>query len=66
MSFKLIAAWIVGGFFLLAGTWIVQNLEINVGVSEWQYALALIIAFILFLAAGLCWISVAVATRHEL
>jgi hypothetical protein len=66
MSAKLVLAWIIGGLFLLGGVWITQNLELNVGVSEFQYALALVIAFVLMLMAGLCWISVAVATRHEL
>jgi hypothetical protein len=46
--------------------WIVQNLQLNVGVSEFQYGLALVIALILFLVAGLCWISVAVATKQDL
>ncbi|MEM5812196.1 MAG: hypothetical protein QXN71_03245 [Candidatus Aenigmatarchaeota archaeon] len=66
MSAKLVLIWILGGLFILGGTWIVQNLELNIGVSEFQYALALIIAFVLFLIAGLCWISVAVATRQEI
>ena len=59
-------AWIIGGLFLLGGVWIVQNLELNAGVGEFQYALALLIALVLFLISGLCWISVAVATRQEL
>jgi len=66
MSAKLVMAWIIGGLFLLGGVWIVQNLEMNVGVGEFQYTLALLIALVLFLIAGLCWISVAVATRQEL
>lgn len=66
MSAKLVLIWILGGLFILGGTWIVQNLELNIGVSEFQYVLALIIAFVLFLIAGLCWISVAVATRQEI
>jgi len=59
-------AWVLGGMLLLGGTWIVQNLQLNVGVTEFQYGLALVIALILFLIAGLCWISVAVATRQDL
>jgi hypothetical protein len=66
MSAKIVLAWILGGLFILGGAWIVQNLELNVGVTELQYYLALIIAFVLFLMAGLCWISVAVATRQDL
>ena len=65
MTLKLIAAWIIGGLFLLAGVWIVSNLEITVGVSETSYILALLAALGLILAAGLLWISVAVATRHH-
>ena len=66
MSAKLVLAWIIGGMFLLGGVWITQNLELNVGVTEFQYALALVIALVLILIAGLCWISVAVATRQDL
>lgn len=62
----MVAVWILGGLFLLGGTWIVQNLQLDIGVSELQYAIALIIALVLFLMAGLCWISVAVATRQEI
>ncbi|RLJ08927.1 MAG: hypothetical protein DRP13_00330 [Candidatus Aenigmatarchaeota archaeon] len=65
MTGKLVFTWIMGSFFLLAGVWIVRNLEMNIGVNEFQYLFALIIAFVLILVAGLCWISVAVATRHE-
>lgn len=66
MSLKLVSAWIAGGILLLIGVWIIQNLELGVGVSEVSYIFALLIALILFLIAGLCWISVAVATKHEL
>ena len=62
----MVTVWILGGFFLLGGTWIIQNLQLNIGVSELQYAIALVIALVLFLITGLCWISVAVATRQEL
>lgn len=64
MSSKLVVSWILGGIFILMGTWIVQNLELTVGVSGFSYILALVIALILFLVSGLLWISVAVATRH--
>ena len=65
MSIKLVGVWVLGGVFMLLGTWIIQNLEFNVGVSSISYVLALLIAFVLFLLAGLSWISVAVATRHK-
>ena len=65
MSIKLIGVWVLGGLFMLLGVWIIQNLEFNVGVSWVSYVLALLIAFLLFLLAGLSWISVSVATRHK-
>ena len=65
MSFKLIATWLIGGVFLLFGVWIVNNLEFTIGVSEFSYAFAMVIALLFFLVAGLCWISVAVGTKHK-
>lgn len=65
MTLKLIAAWIAGGLLLLAGIWIVSNLEMTVGVSGNSYILALLVALGLILASGLLWISVAVATKHN-
>lgn len=62
---KLVGTWVAGGFFLLAGTWIVNNLRLEVGVSDISYALALIIAFIFFLIGGLAWINVSVAAKHR-
>ena len=65
MSVKLVGVWVIGSVLMLTGTWIIQNLEFNVGVSGVSYVLALLIAFLMFLLAGLAWISVAVATRHK-
>lgn len=66
MSMKLVGAWVIGALLLVAGTWIIQNLKFEIGVSELSYGLAFIVAFILFLLGGLAWISVAVATRKDL
>ncbi|GAF81711.1 unnamed protein product [marine sediment metagenome] len=65
MSVKLIATWVIGAIFLLFGIWIVNNLELTIGVSEFSYAFAMFIALLFLLLAGLCWISVAVGTRHK-
>ena len=65
MSSKLVGVWIIGAVLLLAATWIMQKLELTLGVSPLSYGVALAISFILILLAGLCWISVAVATRHK-
>ncbi len=66
MSMKLVGAWVLGALLLLGGTWIIQNLRLETGVTDVSYALAAFIAFILFLLGGLAWISVAVATRRDL
>ena len=65
MSSKLVVTWIAGGFFLLIGNWIVNNLEMNIGVSVVSYVIALLVALIFFLIAGLCWINVAAGVRHS-
>ena len=62
---QLIITWMAGGFFILLGTWIVSNLELNIGVSWVSYVFALLIAFVLFLVAGLCWITVSVGVRRS-
>jgi len=63
MELKLVAVWIIGSLLLLAGSWIISNLELTIGVTQVSYYIALLASFVLFLLAGLCWISVAVATR---
>lgn len=65
MSARLVVVWVIGSIFLLAGTWIVNNLEMTIGVSPFSYTLAVLVALAMFLLTGLCWISVAVATRHK-
>lgn len=65
MTLKLIAAWIVGGLFLLSAIWIIANLELTLGVSPASYAIAILVSLGLILGAGVLWISVAVATRHH-
>jgi hypothetical protein len=65
MSSKLVVTWIMGGFFMLIGVWIVNNLEMNIGVSQVSYILALIVALIFILIAGLMWINVASGLKHH-
>ncbi|MHA2065760.1 MAG: hypothetical protein ACXABY_15390 [Candidatus Thorarchaeota archaeon] len=55
----------MGGFFMLIGVWIVNNLEMNIGVSQVSYILALIVALIFILIAGLMWINVASGLKHH-
>jgi hypothetical protein len=63
MELKLVLVWIIGGLFMVAGTWVMSNLELTIGVTEISYAIALLASLILYLLAGLCWISVAVGAK---
>lgn len=65
-SLKLVGVWFVGAVLLLMGCLIITNLKLgSPGVSDMNLAFSSILALILFLGAGICWISVAVATRHS-
>ncbi len=60
-SAKLVAVWVIGAILLLFGVWILNNLEKTLGVSDFSYLFAMLIALVAFLITGLCWISVAAA-----
>ena len=60
-SAKLVGVWVLGSIFLLLGTWILNNLERTLGVSDFSYLFAMLIALVAFLVTGICWISVAAA-----
>ena len=64
MEIKLVIFWILGSLLTLGGAWIIGNLEMTVGVTQVSYAIAVIASMVMFLLAGLCWISVAVAAKH--
>jgi hypothetical protein len=66
MSSKLVFSWVLGGVFLLLGVWIINNLRLTIGVTEVSYAIAMIVALIFILMAGLLWINVSVAVKHRL
>ncbi len=65
-SSGLIISWIVGGLFLLFGVWIINNLEFGIGVSDFSYALAIIVSLIFILIAGLLWINTSVGVRRHM
>ena len=65
-SSKLILSWILGGVFLLLGVWIINNLRFGLGVSEFSYAIAVVVALIFILMGGLLWINTSVGVRHRL
>ena len=66
MSIKLVGFWIFGAVLLFIGTWVIKNVQPGtIGVSDFSAYFAYAIAFILYLLAGLAWISVSVATKHD-
>jgi hypothetical protein len=62
---KLILFWIIGALALLLGSWIAGHVEKTLGVTDLSYALALLVALILFLFGGFLWIAVAIGVMHE-
>jgi hypothetical protein len=64
-SSGLIFSWLIGGVFLLFGVWIINNLEYGIGVSEFSYAIAIIVSLIFILIAGLLWINTSVGVRRH-
>ena len=65
-NIKLLGFWVLGSALLLAALWILKGLEMVVGVTPVSFYISMFIAFILVMLAGLCWISVAVATRRKI
>ena len=59
--------WILGSLLLLLASMIAGNIQPGLGVTEPGLALGLLVAFVLFLVAGVLWISIAVAVKksHE-
>ena len=48
------------------GVWIVNNLKFGLGVSEFSYAIAIVVSLIFILMGGLLWINTSVGVRHHL
>ncbi|MCD6496079.1 MAG: hypothetical protein J7K54_02295 [Candidatus Aenigmarchaeota archaeon] len=63
MTHKLVAVWILGAVFVLSGSLIAGSVDMSLGVSPASYIAAVVLAFVLFLLGGLCWISVASANK---
>lgn len=63
-NWKIVTFWILGSISILFGSLIAGNLQPGLGVTEIGLAVALLIAFLLFLFGGLLWISVAIAVKE--
>jgi len=59
MGKRLVLFWIFGAILIMISSWILGNAERTLGDSPVSYALAVFISFVLVLAGGLAWITVA-------
>ena len=57
--------WILGAVFAFLASMIAGNLEWVTGTTEISYAVSVLLALVLFLVTGMCWISAAVNSRRE-
>ncbi|MBS3053549.1 MAG: hypothetical protein J4469_03530 [Candidatus Aenigmarchaeota archaeon] len=57
--------WIIGAFFFFLAALISGNIEFVEGTTEVSFGLAILVAFALYLVAGMLWISAAVNARQE-
>ncbi len=58
--------WLLGSVTLFFGAMIAGNVEWIEGTTAWSFAIAVLLAFLLILIAGLFWISAAVNARPEM
>ena len=64
-DFHVHGLWLLGTVLLFIGALIAGNIEWVEGTTEYSYLLSILIAFVLLLLTGMCWISAAVNARHE-
>lgn len=64
-NFYVHGLWILGALFFFLGALISGNLEFVEGTTEGSFLLAILLAFALYLVAGMLWISAAVNARQE-
>ena len=57
--------WILGAFFFFLAALISGNLEFVEGANELSFFLAVLLAFALYLVAGMLWISASVNARND-
>ncbi len=55
--------WLLGGIFMFVAALIAGNVELAEGATPVSFWLAVALSFVLFLIAGVCWISAAINSR---
>ncbi|MEM7819867.1 MAG: hypothetical protein QXD48_03505 [Candidatus Aenigmatarchaeota archaeon] len=64
-DFHVHGLWIIGAIMLFLSGFIAGNIQWVEGTTDFSFYGSVLIAFILFLVAGACWISAAVNAREE-
>ena len=57
--------WILGSVTGLVGSMLAGNVEWVEGTTEASFGISLLLAFLLILITGMCWISAATNARQE-
>lgn len=55
--------WLLGGVFMFIAALIAGNVEWVEGTTPASFWLSVALSFVLFLIAGICWISAAINSR---
>ncbi len=56
--------WLLGGIFMFIAALIAGNVEWVEGTTAASFWLSVALSFVLFLIAGVCWISAAVNSKR--
>jgi hypothetical protein len=64
-DFHVHGLWILGAVFFFAGGIMAGNLEWIDGTTPTSFGISVVLIFVLFLIAGMLWISAAVNARQE-
>ncbi len=63
-NWKVVFFWVLGSICALVASLIAGNAEMDMGTSMSGFMFSLSVSFLLFLVAGILWISVAIAIKE--
>ena len=64
-DFHVHGLWILGALFMFAAGLMAGNLQWIEGTTNISFGISVVLIFLLFLIAGMFWISAAVNARYE-
>ena len=65
-DFHIHGLWIIGALCFFVGAFVAGNIEWIEGTTPFSYWFSVAMAFLLFLFAGVCWISAAANVKEEM